>query len=137
MTLRNLAVFGLGALLVAGACGDDSSDADGDTEEAAAAGNTCPAELTYQTTAVPFLDKYCLTCHAQKTAAALGEGHIFDTEALVREHGESMYEQVLSGAMPKSGTKPGDDEKRDFLEWLECSGATAEGAGHSHDHDHD
>jgi cytochrome c5 len=124
MTLRNLALLGLGALLAAGACGDDSADADSD----------CPAELSYAKTAEPFLEAYCLACHSEKSAAAVGDGHIFATEALVREHGESMYEQVLSGAMPKGGAKPSDDEKRNFLEWLECSGATAEGAGHDHDH---
>jgi cytochrome c5 len=127
MTLRSLTV--LGALLALGACGDDSGDGDHAQEEA---GEGCPPELTYASVAEPFLEAHCELCHSPKTAASLGDGNVIDSEARIREHGKGLYDLVLSGEMPKSGGPVPADEKKDFLDWMECSGATASGHDHMH-----
>jgi cytochrome c5 len=120
----------VGALLALGACGDDSGESDDDHAHEEAP-NECPPELTYAAVGAPFLEKYCVACHSPTTASALGESNIIDTEARIREHGSGLYDLVFSGEMPKSGTVTAAD-KKEFLDWMECSGAAAGGHDHSH-----
>lgn len=115
----------MGALLALAACGDDGSDE--------ATQDECPPELSYAASGAPFLATYCASCHAAEHAKQLGDGDVIDSEAAVRVHGKGLYDLVLSGEMPKSGGPVPDAPKRDFLDWMECSGAAASGHDHSHD----
>jgi cytochrome c5 len=124
MTFRSMIV--LGALL--GACGDDADD--GSASEGASEG--CPPELTYAAAGAPVLERYCAACHAPTSAEKLGDGNVIDSESRIREHGKGLYDLVLSGEMPKAGGPIPEQQKLDFLDWMECSGATASGHDHMH-----
>jgi len=130
MTSTIMTMFAAASLIAASACGDDD---DHGTEEGLAE-EECPAELSYALIAEPFLEEHCAVCHSEKAAQALGDGNVIDSEASIREHGSHRFELVESGEMPKSGGPVPAAEKKDFLDWLECSGATAAGDGHAHQH---
>lgn len=110
-----------------GSTGDDSA-----TDGGLALSWACPPELSFQAVGKPFLETYCARCHAPTRARELGASHVIDTEARVREHGMGLYDLVLSGAMPRAGGPVPEADKRDFLDWLECSGASSAGQDHSH-----
>ncbi|HEX5660317.1 MAG TPA: hypothetical protein VFX59_24145 [Polyangiales bacterium] len=128
MTFRTLTM--LTVCLGLAACGDDASSDDDQSDEETP--SECPAELSYAAVGEPFLAKYCETCHSPVTAAKLGDSNVIDTEARIREHGKGLYDLVLSGEMPKSGGPVPAAEKKEFLDWMECSGAAAGGHDHSH-----
>jgi uncharacterized membrane protein len=126
MHVRTLLVISMG-LAALTACGDDP-------KPSAALGD-CAANQTFAKVAEPFLDKYCITCHGEKTAAKLGDNHIFASQDEVVEHGHEMVEN-LSGTgtpMPPEGfPQPTAAEKQKMLDWLDCSGAAEHTEGHEH-----
>ncbi len=119
--------LGLVAVALLMACGDDGSDAEAVDESLA-----CPPELTYAKVGESFLEAHCLVCHSAVNAEKLGDGNVIDSNARIREHGKYLYDLVLSGEMPKSGAAVPEAEKRDFLDWMECSGAAASNPAHMH-----
>jgi cytochrome c5 len=128
MTFRSLMM--LSAVLALGACGDDGGDDDAPAEETPP--DECPTELTYDAVAAPFLENWCESCHSPTAASKLGAGNVIDSETRIREHGKGLYDLVLSGEMPKAGGPVPEAEKKNFLDWMECSGAAAGGHNHSH-----
>ena len=132
MKLRNLLGVGVCALAMAAAavaCGGDEKSSTGGTPK-----NTCDATQTWAKVGQPFVNTYCVACHSESKADALGDGHVFDTLDEVEEHGHDIYEQVESGKMPKgSADSVDEDEKEAFLDWLDCSGLSAAGSDHDHD----
>lgn len=95
-------------------------------------GGDCPPMLSYALTARPFLEKYCLTCHApaaRDRRGAPGDAN-FDVLAGIRAHGDVMHTFVQEGFMPPPEFPelpvPSAQERDDYVAWLECSGV-AEG----------
>jgi len=93
----------------------------------------CPQDITYEKVARPFVARYCLRCHSEKstTNAALAVAHVFDTEADVRGAGQHLYDTVAMETMPPSFgpadlLRPTTHERNALLSWLECSGVAEE-----------
>jgi uncharacterized membrane protein len=111
------------ALLALGACGGDEKDT----------AASCPDELTYLTTAKPFVEKYCISCHSEDSKNRVGAPPDvnFDEESGLFDHGTHVYEYVLDKTMPLSGfPQPTATERKAFTDWAKCSGVSE-----SHDHD--
>jgi uncharacterized membrane protein len=98
-----------------------------------ATGSTCPSnsELTYETFAASFMERYCTRCHAASLSNSQRQGapsdHNFDTlEGLRMTEIEHLDEQAAAGpdavntAMPPGEPRPTTDERRKLGEWLAC-----------------
>jgi uncharacterized membrane protein len=127
MTFRKwFAVTAVCAAAAFGACGsDDSSGGDDDDDTA----NTCETGVSYAAVGKPFADQFCVSCHGKDVdvgdRVGAPEDVNFDTEAGLREHGMHVFEEVMEEMMPpKDSKQPTADQRADFLDWLECSGAS-------------
>jgi uncharacterized membrane protein len=137
MNTRNFWALGLLALAAVGCGEDDKKDGD-----AAPGGDDCASTLSYEKTAAPFIQKYCVSCHgagltgAARMAAPVG--HDYGTLALLEEKGHITAERVSAtgaASMPPDRTgidQPTDQEREDFLEWMDCSGTSELGEDHAH-----
>ena len=95
-------------------------------------GATCPegSTLTYDNFGKKFFSDYCLSCHSSKVTgnARMGapDDHDFDTVAEIDLMAEHIDQTAAFGpdsendAMPFSGSKPTDDERKKLGEWLAC-----------------
>lgn len=118
----------LSFLLVA--CGQ-TNDPLGEREQAT--GSACPddSQISYETFAASFMQRYCTRCHAASLRSSARQGapsdHNFDTlDGLRMTEAAHLDEQAAAGpervntAMPPSGPKPSDEERRKLGEWLAC-----------------
>jgi len=125
-------LLGSCAIAVAGlvACGQ-ANDADGSSGQAT--GSTCPpgSELTYDTFARDFMDRYCTRCHSAALRSSDRQGapsdHNFDTLAGLRATNMMhLDEEAAAGpdaantAMPPTAPMPSNEERRKLGEWLAC-----------------
>ena len=130
---------------VLGACGDDSASvkhdaaADGDAghdEEGPvgiASGATCPDDagsLTYDDFGKPFVESYCVRCHASELTGDARRGaplgHDFDSLEgilLVADHIDQLAAagpDHVNETMPPNGDKPSLHEREQLGQWLDC-----------------
>lgn len=126
------------AAALALACGGDvdaGHDHDSESEEGAnypPSGAECPSgsTLSYETFGKPFMDKYCVRCHAStlKAAARNGapDGHDFDRLDGIRPVIEHIDQRAAAGPksvnsqMPPGDPRPTEDERRQLGAWLAC-----------------
>lgn len=131
------------AVLVPVACSseEDAGENCAEATEGEATGAVCPptTTLTYENFGAPFMEKYCTNCHSStKTGEArhcAPADHDFDTLDGVLEVAEHIDEYAAGGpdgtnaAMPPSGPKPTDDERKQLGEWLACELAASDDGG--------
>jgi uncharacterized membrane protein len=112
-----------------------------------ATGSSCSEDstLTYESFVAPFMESYCTRCHGSSVPANQRHGapldHNFDTLEGVLEFREHVEHRAASGpdavntAMPPSGPRPSDEERRLLGEWLACV-ADEDTGEHGHTHQH-
>jgi uncharacterized membrane protein len=110
------------SVLSLAACGSDKKEA-----------GECPAELSYLTTAKPFVSKYCVSCHSVGSTDRGGAPADvnFGEEANLFTHGTHIHEYVNDKVMPPAGEpQPTAAERNAFIAWTECSGVSESHDGH-------
>lgn len=117
----------MGALALAGACGDDGGDEpntpvnDASTGVGADSGN-CGMD-TYQNYAMSFFSTNCTVCHGAN-AAMLGDNVRLDSLALVKQHKEHVIEhavELMPPIMPSGSTTGLPEAERLRLKaWYDC-----------------
>jgi len=125
MFVRSL-LLASAALLALPACGGDDKQAS----------EQCPDDLTYLTTAKPFVEKYCSSCHSKDATDRSGAPPDvnFHDQSDLFDHGTHLYEYVLEKAMPPpNNPQPTATERTAFTNWVKCSGASE---SHSHGDEH-
>lgn len=91
-------------------------------------GAGCPPDstLTYENFGQPFMESYCIHCHAswlqgggQRRGAPVD--HDFDTQLGVQVEIDHIDRAAAgSDAMPPYGPRPTADERTELAEWLAC-----------------
>lgn len=119
MTFRHLLALGLCAAAALGACGEED---DGDGEQA----GSCAEGISYEKVGKPFADAYCVSCHSKDAADRRGAspGANFDTLDGIKAHGMHVFEEVVDETMPPpfAEAQPSQEERADFVNWLDCAG---------------
>lgn len=89
--------------------------------EGQATGATCPpaSTLTYANFGQPFMDKYCLSCHAGKDRPSLS------TQAQIKAEIDGIMKTTASGPTGTNDSMPEDqdvsvEERTQLGEWLAC-----------------
>jgi uncharacterized membrane protein len=117
-------------LATIGACGGGGGASSSGSDD-------CPSEVTYATTAKPFVQKYCISCHSKSVSGTARDGAPvginFDDEKGLRAHGTHVHEYTDNGRMPPTDDlslpQPSAFERDAFVEWTVCSGVAGE---HTH-----
>lgn len=132
--MRLLRRIALPLVLLACACGDDDPEAceAGHSHEESPTNSTCDGStLTYENFGRDFMETYCTRCHSSELSSeedrqCAPAGHDFDTLdgiLLVREHIDAQAAagpDAVNVAMPPTGIRPTEDERRDLGTWLAC-----------------
>jgi len=127
ISISRLRWFSYGSLiLVAAACGSDSSDASDSSDpetQAPAPVDACADAPTFSE--VTAFQK-CLNCHSENNSGAARRGAPagvnFDTESGALTHADHIEEQVAGRSMPpaSSGITLTEEERQTLLDWVRC-----------------
>jgi hypothetical protein len=117
------------------ACGEEDQhplcEDHGEAEEGTSTGATCDGSpLTYENFGRQFMETYCTGCHSSTLEGdarnCAPDDHNFDTLdgiLFARDHIDELAGAGPNGsndAMPPSGIKPTEAERRDLSTWLAC-----------------
>lgn len=92
----------------------------------------CPDDsaLTYENFGKPFMEQYCLRCHASSVTGDARQGapddHNFETRELVKDMTDHIVGYAGAGptwaneVMPPEDPQPSLDERRQLAQWLAC-----------------
>ncbi len=123
------------ALMGLAACGEDPPVCGAEAEHEHAGtptGATCNGStLTYDNFGRQFMESYCTGCHSsdkkgEEARHCAPDDHNFDTLDLVVLNRDHIDETAAVGpnatndAMPPSGARPTDEERRNLAIWLAC-----------------
>lgn len=111
------------ALLFSLGCG-------GSAETGQPTGASCDSDLTYTADIEPFMQKYCVRCHAKDVPLEQRHGapgdHNFDSEQGVLANAAHIAHEAASGpdatnrSMPPDGAKPSTAERALLGSYLAC-----------------
>ncbi len=113
-------------VLLSAACGGGAPLYGPPTESVCATDST----LTYESFGKPFMDEYCIRCHASTLHGADRNGapafHDFDTLPGIKNVANHIDETTAAGpasvnlGMPNSGKIPSEAERKLLGEWIAC-----------------
>lgn len=101
----------LGALFFAAGCNGSG-----------ATGATCPTSstLTYDNFGRTFFASYCDRCHANGIRPTIANQAAIQSQRASIDREAAAGPNGVNTAMPESGSRPTDDERRRLGEWLAC-----------------
>src|SRR5690349_13559973 len=98
-----------------------------------AAGADADDRESFEKHVAPFLRAHCVGCHGPQKAQGKLTLHDLKPDTLASGLAAGIVERVRSGEMPPKGKpRPGDDETRAFLAWVEARATPPHGNAVEH-----